>query len=197
MRFDTLLVCTTFAWQLQMMVRTTYTTTTTRAVATMVGAYLLLAIRTGVLIRCCLAWKLSSSYPDLDKYLHGKGVNCPNCVSLSPGGFYFMRTRGGRAWCLPESLDPNADDLTGVWFGKDDAYVAQQTDGSHVWNLRGHYGSLGQTLKYGTKTIKSVGLNLTDGSSYIVLWMDGSYQFNGGESGLSKHELESWVASIV
>lgn len=179
------------------MVPTTYTIMTTGVHATTVGAYLMLSIRSGVLTRCCLARELSSSYPGLNNYLEEEGVNCPNCVSLSPGGFYFMRTRGGRAWCLPESLDTNADDLTGVWFGKDDAYVAQLSDGRHKWNLRGHYGSLAQTLRYGTKTIKSVGLNLTDGSSYIVLWMDGSYQFNGGGSGLSKHELESWIASIV
>lgn len=108
-----------------------------------------------------------------------------------------MRTRGGRVSALPEALKPDAYDLTDVWFGKDDAYVAQRTGGGQNWNLRGHYGSLGQTLKYGTKTIMSVGLNLTDGSSYIVLWTDGSYQFEDGGIRLNKQELESWIASIV
>ena len=117
-----------------------------------------------------------------------------------------MRTPGGRAWLLPDALDTmvtkaknsgKENPLRNVWFGKDDTYVAQGNDGSISWSLQGYYGSLGQTLKYGTKRIKSLGLNLTDGSSYIALWMDGTHQFNPGECALSKDDLKNWIFSFA
>jgi len=148
---------------------------TTRDAATTVGHCIPLAcIRQALKLNSTAAFSLESAYPGLDKHLDRIGVHCPKCVSLSPDGYYFMRSSWGTASSLPVALETDADgdaELEDVWFGKDDSYVAQNARGGWRWDLRGHYGSLGQTLKYGTKGIGSVGLNVTDGSFYIVLGM--------------------------
>lgn len=129
-------------------------------------------------------------------YLRDNGCHHPRFVSLSPGGYYFYRsTEGSSAWNLPGGLGTRG--FSHVWFGKDDSYVAQTEGGSLEWNLKGHYGSLGQTLKYNTKTIKTLGLNVTDGSSYLILFMDGSIQLNPGGCHLTTAEVREWVQSWI
>ena len=108
-----------------------------------------------------------------------------------------MRSSAGRAWLLPDDFLVEASNLMNVWFGKDDAYVAQTCNGGVSWDLRGHYGSLGQTLQYWTRDVVFVRVNQTDARSYIVVFVNGEHRYNLEESRLTEDDLRDWISSFV
>ncbi len=110
-----------------------------------------------------------------------------------------MRTAWGRAWKLPDGLEDSlgpGEEFADVWFGIDDSYVAQTMGGKLQWKLHGNYGSLGQTLKYATKEIKALGLNVADARSYVLVWEDGTSQCNPGACRLSKSDVQEWAGYL-
>ncbi|KAI1733389.1 hypothetical protein F4680DRAFT_441898 [Xylaria scruposa] len=149
-----------------------------------------------------ITWSLSAYYPGLDKYLRKNNQRKFACVALGENGHYLFRDDWGSAWCLPESienrpeleLDNNPDPVVKLWLGKDDAYYAEKRSGASLWNFRGNYGPLNQTVKYSTSDVQILGMNLEDDRSYFIRFMDGRTQGNAGSSvsGLTLAKFRAW-----
>ena len=124
-------------------------------------------------------------------------------MSLRPDGHYFSRIESRNFWCLDddavdhiglkkEAKNEN-DPVEQVWLGYDGSYVAQRSSGQKSYDLKGHYGSLGQTLKYPGSKIAALGLNLTNGSGYFLMLEDGTNQCNPGGCLIDRNAFRRWV----
>lgn len=146
-----------------------------------------------------VATALGDTYRGLDRYLK-KLKDFPEFVSLGTDGDYFCRSSEGNAWCLADKavehigLEDNPDDpVEKVWLGYDGTYISQRASGASRWSLKGHYGSLNNTIKYSDCKVAALGLNLENGLGYFLALEDGKVYCNPGGCEIEKNTFHNWV----
>ena len=92
-----------------------------------------------------------SVYQGLEKHMvEKKQWGCPTSVALGDNGRYFFRSSWGAFYRLSQDVVSalgNMSEVNRLWLGKNEAYVAEKSDGSILWGLKGQYIGLAEHIK--------------------------------------------------